>query len=156
MKTTLLRRSVAVAFAVVTTTGVATMASATTIPKARHQYLADVASYNKAVDTVDARMRTWTSSTLIMTAQRDVQPVISAGEVFQRRLIGQSWPKHVRPAIMRLYMAIGNEDAMLSSIQAMSVFDGGAIVAAMNQAGMVTLSDANVVRHDLGLPLVTS
>lgn len=150
------RRCIAVATVAGVVFGASTGAGAITMHRAARQYLRDAAAYNAAVDSVNVRMASWTTATTPEQAQRDVQPAIRAGFVFQHRLVTQAWPDRARRAVMTLYMALARFDGLLSSIRTVSVFDGGVIIAALNSAGVVAASDANVVRHDLGLPLVAS
>lgn len=149
------RMIVVIALSVLMGAQTAAGASALTIRQAARQYLADVAPYNAAVTRTDRVISHWTTTTPLVRAQKDVEPLIKAGIQLQDRLLRQAWPKRARSAVRALYDALAPVNGYLSSLASFSVLNAGTFAATFSTYEMEAVSAANVLRHDLGLPLVT-
>jgi hypothetical protein len=135
---------------------VSTTAGASITKKAAgKQYVKDVAPLNVSISKFNSELLKWTNSTTDAQGENDAKPLITSMQDFQNKLLGQSWPSAAKHDVRVLYNAISPLEADLENISDASALNDGTFSSKFNMDSAVVGSDSNIVRHDLGLPLIS-
>ena len=121
---------------------------------AAKQYLADVKPANAAMKRFEANAGKWNSATTDAQAEKEAAPVVRALRRLQSDLLGQSWPSVARTDIRKLYLSISGLEADLLSLANVNLLNSGAWSSSFDHDLTRLGAEVNLVRHDLGLPLV--
>jgi len=131
-----------------------TAGASITIKAAAKQYLKDVAPYNAAHNKFSSEASKWTGSITYAQMGKEATPFIAASETFQQKLLSQSWPTKAKRDVRTFYNAISPLEADLVTLSGVSSLSIENWLSTYNTNNSTATSDANLVRHDLGLPLV--
>lgn len=117
------------------------------------QYLKDVAPLNTQITKFNAESDKWTSATTDAQGEKAATPLIAALRTLQNKLLSQSWPSGAKHDVRVLYNETSSLEADLLTISTISDLDSGSWASKFANDATKVGSDANIVRHDLGLPL---
>jgi hypothetical protein len=134
-----------------TTTTIATTTT-TSLKTAQSAYLADVAPVNSAINAFGQVANGWTSTTTDTQAESDAQPLLKTLNTLTTNLTDYQWPQVAKSDIRALVTVVANFEGDLQSLSTLNILDASSWIQQATKDDNVIGTDANFVRHDLGLP----
>jgi hypothetical protein len=132
-----------------------TAGSSTRVSAAGKQYLGDVAPLNATISKWNAETTKWTKSTTNAQIKAQTTPLIAAFRTFQQKLLHQLWPtKKAARDVEALYTSVSFLESILNALDTLTMPSAGAYLLEVQGQDSITASNANPVRHDLGLAVL--
>jgi hypothetical protein len=137
-----------------TTTTAPTTTTTTISPtvKAAAIYVAAAAKGNAAMTSFADAAKAWPSSETGAEAEQAAQPAISALKQLDTTLTDYAWPANTTTDVHTLIAAAGAVVGDLEGLSSVNLFSSSTWSAQFIHDYDVVGTDANLVRHDLGLP----
>ena len=101
-------------------------------------------------------MKGWTDATTNTQAEADARPAIAALQTLQTRLEAITFPANAVADVHALIAADGSLDGDLQALASVNLLNASSWNATFERDIASVSADANLVRHDLGLPPASS
>lgn len=127
-----------------------------TTKQAAVQYLADVKPYNVAWDKFGAAFEKWAKHTGGTAAHTGTfaNPMVAAISTFDHKVLSQRWPANARSAIQTLVLDDAVLQGDLEGLPALNNLTLSSWAMSYRKDSTIDSAAADVVRSDLGLPLI--
>ena len=139
-----------------TTTSVSTTTTSTTaaltVQAAAGIYVAAANKGNAALKAFGNAANNWPSSETGAQAEQAAQPTIVALKQFTTTLTDTQWPSGAVADAHSLASEIGSIVGDLESLSSVNIFSTSNWVQQFTHDAQTSATDANLLRHDLGLP----
>jgi hypothetical protein len=157
MKKLLAGAATVLSVAAVTVPTVALAGGTASASSAGAQFAADRATLNAASNTFAQAFEAWEKSGgPVSQTSSFVGTYVSAMVAEDHKLLSQGWPAKATSDINTLVRGDAAVEGVVSSLPSISSSTAGDWFIVYNQDAAVAVADANVVRHDLGLPLAST
>ena len=128
--------------------------SSTTSPTAAaaQAYIAAANPLNSAITTFGSQATTWNAQTTDSQAESEAQPVVTALQNMQKRLLGTIWPTSARKDVDTLLPAVGLMTGDLQALSSLNFVKASSWESTFGRNLSTVQTDTTAVREDLGLP----
>jgi hypothetical protein len=123
---------------------------------AARTYLGSIAPVNSAAATFASGAAQWNSQTTDSQAASEARPVISALEDLKQTLLNTTWPASARQDVKMLASDVTPVVADLQGLASLNIADAPSWEANFARDVSTLRTSDNAVRHDLGLPPLSS
>jgi hypothetical protein len=118
-------------------------------------YAAAATKVNAVLSAFSAAASSWPSSETGPQAAASAGPSITALKVFDTTLTNAQWPANANADVHTLIEADGALSGDLQSLSQVNALSASSWATQFSRDATIDGTDANLVRHDLGLPAST-
>ena len=131
-----------------------TTTSSTTSPTAAvaQVYIAAANPLNSAITTFSSQATDWNTQTTDSQAESEAQPVLTALQNMQQKLLVTTWPTSARKDVDPLVSDVGLMIGALQALSSLNFVKASSWESTFVHDLSTTFTDTTPVREDLGLP----
>lgn len=115
-------------------------------------YIAAANPLNSAITTFGSQATKWNAQTTDSQAESEAQPVVTALQNMQKRLLGTIWPTSARKDVDTLLPAVGLMTGYLQALSSLNFVNVSSWESTFGRELSTVQTDTTAVREDLGLP----